>query len=115
MLCISNSTSAFGDDQPLKGVHLNVQVKVEMNYLLYLPKNYEQQESWPLLLFLHGSGERGDDLELVKHNGPPKLIVAGKEFPFIVIAPQCPKIKFWEPIELVALLDDVSAKYKVDP
>jgi len=87
---------------------------VQLSYLLYLPKDYEQQESWPLLLFLHGSGERGDDLELVKKHGPPKLIAAGKDFPFIIVSPQCPKDRRWEPIELIALLNDLSNKYKVD-
>lgn len=94
---------------------LEVAVPVRMGYLLALPKDYEKQDKWPLLLFLHGSGERGDDLDLVKVHGPPKLIAAGKEFPFIVVSPQCPKERWWEPIELIALLDDLSAKYKVDP
>ncbi len=94
---------------------LNTQVKVQIGYLLYLPKDYEKQTSWPLMLFLHGAGERGDDLELVKKHGPPKLIAAGKEFPFIVVSPQCPRGKWWEPIELVALLDEIGEKYKVDP
>lgn len=94
---------------------LNTQVKVQLGYLLYLPKDYEKEKSWPLVLFLHGAGERGDDLELVKKHGPPKLIAAGKEFPFIVVSPQCPKDKWWEPIELVALLDEIGGKYKVDP
>lgn len=93
---------------------LVTQIKVEMGYLLYLPKNYDQQESWPLVLFLHGSGERGDNLELVKKHGPPKLIAAGKQFPFIVVSPQCPAQRRWKPIELVALLDDLRSKYKVN-
>ena len=93
---------------------LETQVKVQMRYLLYLPEDYNKQESWPLLLFLHGAGERGDDLELVKKHGPPKLIAAGEDFPFIVVSPQCPKDKWWEPIELVALLEELSSKYKVD-
>ncbi len=93
---------------------LDTQVKVQMGYLLYLPKDYEKQASWPLLLFLHGGGERGNDLDLVKVHGPPKLIAAGKEFPFIVVSPQCPKDRWWEPIELVALLDEIGRKYKVD-
>ena len=107
---------SFCEDQPGKQTtgQLNTQVKVQMSYLLYLPKDYEQQESWPLLLFLHGSGERGEDLELVKMHGPPKLIAAGQDFPFIVVSPQCPKDRRWEPIELVALLNDLSNKYKVD-
>ena len=94
---------------------LDTTVRVEMSYLLYLPKDYDQKESWPLLVFLHGSGERGDDLELVKTHGPPKLIAEGKEFPFIVVSPQCPKDRTWEPIELNALLDDLTKSYKVDP
>jgi predicted peptidase len=107
---------ALAEDQPgvQKAAKLDRQVTVHLNYLLYLPKDYDQKESWPLLLFLHGSGERGDDLELVKKHGPPKLIDAGKEFPFIVVSPQCPQERWWEPIELVALLDDISSKHKVD-
>src|SRR5262249_55215941 len=45
-------------------------------------------KDWPLLVFLHGSGERGDDLEKVRIHGPPKLIAEGKQFPFIVVSPQ---------------------------
>src|SRR2546430_1789636 len=61
-------------------------------YLLYLPKDYGKEASvkWPLLLFLHGSGESGTDIERVKVHGPPKLIAAGKEFSFIVVSPQSP-------------------------
>ena len=94
---------------------LNARVQVRLGYLLYLPSDYDKEKSWPLMLFLHGAGERGDDLELVKKHGPPKLIAAGKDFPFIVVSPQCPKGRWWEPMELVALLDEISGKYKVDP
>ena len=108
--------SAFSDDPPgtQQSARLDTQVKVQMGYLLYLPKQYDKQESWPLLLFLHGGGERGDNLELVKVHGPPKLISEGKDFPFIVVSPQCRKDQWWEPIELISLLDDIGRKYKVD-
>jgi predicted peptidase len=108
--------SAICDDQTgtQRSAQLNTQIQVEMGYLLYLPKDYDSQESWPLLLFLHGAGERGDDLELVKKHGPPKLISEGKAFPVIVVSPQCPKDRWWEPIELVALLKDLQSKLKVD-
>jgi predicted peptidase len=104
------------DDAPgmQTSARLDVAVQVQLDYLLYLPKDYHQQASWPLMLFLHGAGERGDDLELVKTHGPPKLIAAGKQFPFIVVSPQCPKGRWWEPIELVALVDEIAGKYKVD-
>jgi len=98
-----------------KPCELDRTIKVQMKYLLYLPKDYDQKESWPLLLFLHGSGERGDDLNLVKKHGPPKLIEAGKDFPFIVVSPQCPTgNRGWQAHELSALLDEITEKYKVD-
>ena len=90
-------------------------IKVTLGYLLYLPKDYAQKDSWPLLLFLHGSGERGENLDRVKLHGPPKLIAAGKDFPFIVVSPQCPSYsRGWQPYELLALLDEIIEKYKVD-
>jgi predicted peptidase len=89
-------------------------LQVTMEYLLYLPREYNEQSSWPLLLFLHGAGERGDNLDLVKKHGPPKLIAAGQHFPFIVVSPQCPKNRRWRPFELAALLDEVVEKHKVD-
>jgi predicted peptidase len=108
------STVAHGQDQSQKGAKLDVTIHVEMDYLLSLPKDYDKKESWPLMVFLHGSGERGDNLDQVKVHGPPKLIAAGKEFPMIVVSPQCPKGKSWEPFELSLLLDDLERKYKVD-
>ena len=93
---------------------LDARIPVQLDYLLYLPKDYESKPSWPLLLFLHGAGERGDNLDRVKIHGPPKLIAAGKDFPFIVVSPQCPKDRWWEPFELTALLNDVIASHKVD-
>ena len=92
--------------------------KVSLKYLLYLPKGYgeKKDQKWPLMLFLHGAGERGDDLNLVKKHGPPKLIDQGKEFPFIVVSPQCPINSWWpEQVDaLTALLDEVQSKYAVD-
>lgn len=87
---------------------------VKLQYLLQLPPGYDEQESWPVLLFLHGAGERGSDLEMVKKHGPPKLIKGGKSFPFIVVSPQCPAGQWWEPFELAALLDEIESQYKVD-
>jgi predicted peptidase len=91
-----------------------VKVTVKLGYLLYLPKGYEKgDKEWPLVLFLHGAGETGNDLAKVKAHGPPKLIEAGKEFPAVVVSPQAPRFG-WDPETLNALLDDVTAKYKVD-
>lgn len=88
---------------------------VSANYLLYLPKDYrKEKKEWPLVLFLHGIGERGNDLELVKRHGPPMLVAHGKEFPFILVSPQCPDDSWWSNDVLDALLQDVEEKYDVD-
>ena len=70
----------------------------QLRYLQYLPEGYdaEADRTWPLMVFLHGAGERGENLDAVKVHGPPKLAEAGKKFPFIVIAPQCPQDSWWE-------------------
>lgn len=93
---------------------------LRLKYLLYLPPQYEtSKEKWPLMLFLHGAGERGDDIEKVKVHGPPKLIAKeGKTFPFVVVSPQCPENGGW-PGELQldaldGLLDDIVSRYRVD-
>ncbi|MCX6359524.1 MAG: prolyl oligopeptidase family serine peptidase [Armatimonadetes bacterium] len=85
-------------------------------YLLFLPKGYNDDKArkWPLMLFLHGAGERGNDLEKLKVHGPPKLATAGKELPFILVAPQCPENGWWETETLGALLDEVQTKHRVD-
>jgi predicted esterase len=72
---------------------------------------------WPLMLFLHGAGERGDNLQLVKAHGPPKVAdkLDAKSFPFILVAPQCPANKLWSIKPLLALLDKVMREYPVDP
>ncbi len=87
-----------------------------MNYLLYLPDGYGQSDAtFPLVMFLHGGGEGGDDIELVKKHGPPKLIQAGQDYPFIVVSPQNPsKTQFWDDQQLIRLLDHVIANHRVD-
>jgi predicted peptidase len=122
-VCLLGATGANvrGDDaRPEAGKQiaekLDAQIHVSLKYLLYLPADYEKQDKWPLVLFLHGAGERGDNLETVMRHGPPKLIAKGKQFPFIIVSPQCPNGHWWnnELLTLSALLDDIESKYKVD-
>ncbi|RLS80734.1 MAG: phospholipase [Planctomycetota bacterium] len=105
---------AWGDESPQKAARLDVALKVQMDYLIALPQDYDKQEKVPLVVFLHGAGERGRDLQKVKVHGPPKLIEAGKKFPFILVSPQCPEGQWWQAHELIALLDEIESKYKVD-
>lgn len=90
--------------------------EIHLQYLLYLPRDYQEDaaQRWPLLLFLHGAGERGTDLNKVAVHGPPKLIGQGANFPFIVVSPQCPTDERWRAEELIRLLDHVCVQYAVD-
>ncbi|MBN1418021.1 MAG: prolyl oligopeptidase family serine peptidase [Planctomycetes bacterium] len=100
--------------QQEKRFEKEITVKVSLNYLLFLPEGYEKaQKPWPLILFLHGAGESGNDLQKVKVHGPPKIVETKRDFPFIVVSPQSPG-RGWNADTLVALLDDVVSKYKVD-
>ena len=91
---------------------------LHLDYLLYLPKGYRAsgKKKWPLILFLHGAGERGDDIELIKKHGLPKLIEAGEEFPCIIVSPQCLQETWWSSHleSLDALLDEVIRTHAVD-
>jgi pimeloyl-ACP methyl ester carboxylesterase len=88
----------------------------ELRYLFYLPDSYKKDttEKWPLILFLHGSGERGSDLAKVKTHGPPKLIENGKDFRFIVVSPQVASGETWYPDLIIWMLQDIIKKYRVD-
>ncbi len=90
-----------------------------ISYLLYLPGGYgkDPQQQWPLVLFLHGSGERGDNPEVLVEHGLPKLLTSTLDFPAIVLSPQAPEDMVWwgaQLDEVSALLDQVQATYAVD-
>ncbi len=88
---------------------------VGCKYLLFLPKGYGAGgDRWPLILFLHGAGERGADLELVKVHGLPKILDMQHDFPFIVVSPQCPHDGWWSNDVLNALLEEVVSRYAID-
>lgn len=104
-----SATFSYAQQTPEKFVQ-------EMQYLLYLPDGYtgDTTKKWPLMIFLHGSGEAGTDLNNVKMHGPPKLIEAGKKFPFIVVSPQAPPRTGWQVELLKGMLDDLKKKYRID-
>lgn len=85
----------------------------DTRFQLYLPPGFEGGR-WPLLVFLHGSGERGTDVEKVKVHGPPKLLANGRALPFIVISPLLGKDRSWAPDELIALIDAAILRLPVD-
>ena len=87
------------------------------NYVKYLPKDYDESPKYPLVFFLHGAGERGDDLDLACRHGYMKHVREdGAEYPFIFIAPQCPEGKFWGCYteSLLAFLDYLCETLPID-
>lgn len=90
-----------------------------LRYLLFLPQGYGRSsgKERPLILFLHGMAERGDDLSLVKRHGIPKIVEQRPGFSFIAVSPQCPEDAFWHEHHgaLKALLDQITAEHAVDP
>ncbi len=95
---------------------------LRLGYWLHLPREYsaDTQRRWPLILFLHGAGERGEDIERVKKHGIPKVVEAmaqaGEDLPFIAASPQCPQHSAWVEQEdaVLGLLDELAARYRVD-
>src|SRR5689334_16385225 len=107
----SVSAAALPGTQTAQRFNQQITHNAQLNYLLFLPEGYSASETkkWPLMLFLHGAGERGTNVDLVTVHGPPKLVKTKKDFPFVLISPQCPAERVWRDDELLALLDSVIA------
>lgn len=86
-------------------------------FQLFVPRAAMQSkgQQWPLMIFLHGSGERGDDISRVKVHGPPKIADGNSDFPFILISPLLPQDQDWDLAKLNAILDRALATLPVDP
>lgn len=140
LACVGSAPAA--ETQTVASFKRTITKTVGYEYLLSLPIGYDAaaDKQWPVILFLHGSGERGTDPWLVAKHGPPKLIrgdapaaavaTAPKETietlgqgkqaadqlrkNFIVVSPQCPTGSSWDDDAVLALLDEVAAKHKTD-
>ena len=96
-----------------------VPVRADGHLLLYLPAGFDARGAtrYPLLIFLHGSGEGGNDLEKLRTHGPPKLVADKSDFPFIVASPQSILGSYggFDPAMLNAMLDELLARLPIDP
>ncbi|MDP0929879.1 PHB depolymerase family esterase [Paracoccus onubensis] len=91
-------------------------MSVDINYLLYTPEDYESSEQdYPLVVWLHGGDQGGNDVSLVRESGLPSMIEQGKNLPFVVFSPQNPSEELLYPIERIkAALDEVVATHRID-
>lgn len=98
---------------------ISVQGK-ELNYLLYAHEDYKK-EKLPLVVFLHGAGERGDTLETLPkvaiHGVPSYLDKTGAKPRCVAVCPQCPADSFWiaDVQRILRFVDEVEAEYGTDP
>lgn len=87
-------------------------------YVKYLPSDFDVTQKYPLIVFLHGAGERGDDLDIAMRHGFMKHVREdGAEYPFIFVAPQCPKEKYWGCYteSLIAFVEEMMNTLPIDP
>jgi predicted peptidase len=95
----------------------DVSHKAQVQYFVFLPKDYEKStEKWPLILYLHGGSARGEDISRMKKMGLTEKVEADPSFPFIVVSPQCHQGEIWTDVDaLGAILDEVARTNRVDP
>ncbi|MBE6739749.1 MAG: hypothetical protein E7565_05470 [Ruminococcaceae bacterium] len=86
--------------------------KTKMNYAVYTPENYKDL---PLVIYLHGAGERGTDITHLDRHGVSKLLSDGKEYPAVILTPQCPADRVWDNVvsELKEIIDKVALQYEI--
>jgi len=118
MLALSLLTARAEKPAPGKQVEQSLQVNGKtIPYLLYLPKNYNDQKT-PLMLFLHGRGESSGPLSIVAKWGPPRLAEHGDELPYILVSPQCPEKENWgqsgQQELLLKLIEHIEKEFQVD-
>jgi predicted peptidase len=80
---------------------------LHLKYWLHVPEQAQHRlhEKWPTILFLHGIGESGEEPSVVLREGLPRYMAERADFPFIVVAPQCPWNTWWP--ELADWLDQL--------
>ena len=107
--------------QVATGQHPYTSEKAQLDFLLYLPKDYgkDPQQEWPLIVYLHGAPLRGSTLELLRRESLPRRLEKENDFPFIVVSPLGDgEYEFWAKDEMInplfTLLEEIQTVYSVD-
>lgn len=93
---------------------------MNLEYHLQLPDKYgkDKDKKWPLIVFLHGAGERGGSLDQLKrmNHSIPKIAATRRNFPFVAVSPLCPSPFSWYEISFSVdrLISEISGKYNID-
>jgi predicted peptidase len=116
--CTARDHWALEPGQHPQSFERRVTVEAQGRFLLFLPAGFDARAGtrYPLLIFLHGSGEAGEDLEKLKVHGPPKLVGSRPDFPFIVASPQTRgAVARFDPVALDTMLDELLEQLPIDP
>lgn len=108
LMALANTATA----QSKKGQFETI-LKEQINYGYWLNTPKKEASNKPLIIFLHGSGEKGNDVQLLKNHGPlayPQL----DQIDAYILAPQCPTDKYWEPHGLMQLIEKVIVEKNID-
>ena len=106
-----SSFLSFSQSDKIGNIKTEIVVKKELNYILHVPKNTKDKK--PLIVFLHGSGEKGTDIEKVKIHGPLKYL-KNHELDGYVLVPQCPENEYWDSEVLYQLILKVEKENNID-
>ena len=85
-----------------------------LNYRMLLPNNFDASKQYPLVLFLHGAGERGSDNEKQLVHGSNLFVENRASFPAIVIFPQCPQNDYWANATIDRTTKPISLNFPLD-
>jgi predicted peptidase len=105
------SLNSFSQSDVNGKAKIEVVQKQELGYALHIPANTKEKK--PLLIFLHGSGENGSDVEKVKIHGPFKYL-RNHQIDAYVLAPQCPEGQQWNPDILYELILKIQKENNID-
>jgi predicted esterase len=88
-------------------------------YYLLIPSDYDSAQAYPIVIFLHGSGERGDNLApVLPYNGAYEFMKTARERSYFMLIPQAPNGGWWDSTALagqvLGLLDDVRGQFSID-
>lgn len=118
LLLLAVLQARAADPAPLQPgrFHFEKKIEADIGFLLVHPKGFDADPTkrWPLVVFLHGTPERGDNPDLVTTHGPPKQAKAGRDFPFVLVAPQCPANERWQNDVLLGFIDRIIETQRID-
>ncbi len=99
--CLLALHTLFAQNMDLYQKHLHISGKDTLPYRLLLPENYDASKKYPLIYFLHGAGERGNDNEKQLVHGAKLFLKDSvrRNFPAIIVFPQCPSNSFWSNVD----------------